>query len=66
MELLAIRLIPQAGKSLVMSKGGLYNLLIHLILRSWFDKLTTNGGLIQRFLSVKYAKRSFAPSPAGE
>jgi hypothetical protein len=32
MELLAIRLSPQAGESLVMSKG-----------HSWFDKLTTNG-----------------------
>jgi hypothetical protein len=33
MELLAIRLSPQAGKSLVMSKGE----------RSCFDKLSTNG-----------------------
>ncbi len=38
MELLAIRLSPQAGKSLVMSKGK--------TLSRWFDKLTTNGLMI--------------------
>ena len=39
------RYIPFA---LSLSKGFMGNALIDLILHSWFDKLTTNGGLNQR------------------